>query len=145
MSLDVRYKQRFQNYSKAFNLLKDALHEKEIGDYSDLELQGIIQRFEFTFELAWKTIKDYLEFINIKLEIVSPLYIIKECATSGVFAQADVHPEIFLEMLKSRNEMSHMYDEAEFRRTIKKIKDQFYPELDKIYFYFLNKEFEFNE
>ncbi|MDZ7616742.1 MAG: nucleotidyltransferase substrate binding protein, partial [Patescibacteria group bacterium] len=50
---DVRWKQRFQNYSRAFLLLRSALQEKRLDDFSDLEQEGIVHRFEYTYELAW--------------------------------------------------------------------------------------------
>lgn len=55
---DVRWKQRFQNYEKAIFYLQESIRRI---DLSDLERAGVIQIYEFTFELAWKTIKDYLE------------------------------------------------------------------------------------
>ena len=64
---DVRWQQRFQNFRRAFTLLREALENKNIDDYSDLEREGIIQRFEYTFELGWKTLKDYLEFNGVNL------------------------------------------------------------------------------
>jgi len=54
----IRWKQRFENFSKAFKTLKMGV---EVEQPNKLEQQGIIQSFEFTFELAWKTTKDYLE------------------------------------------------------------------------------------
>ena len=57
---DVRWKQRFQNFEKAYLLFEEALLDRPLKDYSKLEQEGIIQRFEYTFELAWKTIKDKL-------------------------------------------------------------------------------------
>lgn len=70
---DVRWKQRFQNYEKALHQLQCAV-EKPI--LSDLEKAGLIQIYEFTFELAWKTIKDFLE--NKKIEVSFPRDTIKE-------------------------------------------------------------------
>ena len=57
---DIRWKQRFQNFDRAFVLLRDAL-ENGPAALNQLEKEGVIQRFEYCFELAWKTIKDYLE------------------------------------------------------------------------------------
>jgi Nucleotidyltransferase substrate binding protein like len=61
MSADIRWHQRFQNFERGFILLRSALEGRGIEESSDLELEGLIQRFEYTFELAWKTLKDYLE------------------------------------------------------------------------------------
>ena len=54
-----RLKQRFNNFQKAYNLLKSVFENKSINDLSILEKEGVIQRFEYTYELAWKTLKDY--------------------------------------------------------------------------------------
>jgi hypothetical protein len=65
---DIRWEQRFSNYSKAFFRLKEAVSSVDFDDddefqdtLSDLEKEGLIQRFEYTHELAWKVIKDYIE------------------------------------------------------------------------------------
>ena len=55
MQEDIRWKQRFDNFDRAFTLLHSALQSRALDDFSDLEQEGIIQRFEYSFELAWKT------------------------------------------------------------------------------------------
>lgn len=55
---DIRWTQRFSNYKKALDKLGDAVSENEKEEMSDLEKEGLIQRFEYTFELAWKTLQD---------------------------------------------------------------------------------------
>ena len=57
---EIRWQQRYENFSMAIALLGEALEAKPIGEYSRLEQEGIVQRFEYTFELARKTIKDKL-------------------------------------------------------------------------------------
>jgi len=67
---DVRWKQRFQNFDRAFVLLRDGL-EPGPAALSPLEKEGIVQRFEYSFELAWKTLKDFLEESGL---VISPGY-----------------------------------------------------------------------
>ena len=61
-SPDIRWIQRFDNFKRAFARLSDACALAEQRDLSDLERQGLIQAFEFTHELAWNTLKDFLAF-----------------------------------------------------------------------------------
>ena len=61
MNQDIRWQQRFQNYAKAFALLRAVIKEKPVLSLSDLEKEGLIKRFEFTLELAWKTLKDKMQ------------------------------------------------------------------------------------
>ncbi|MFZ4779984.1 MAG: nucleotidyltransferase substrate binding protein, partial [Terrimicrobiaceae bacterium] len=58
---DIRWKQRFQNFTKALQALRNAVALAERRPLSELEQQGLIQAFEFTHELAWNVLKDYLE------------------------------------------------------------------------------------
>jgi len=137
---DIRWKQRFQNYRRAFGLLREALGDKGLEEYSDLEQEGIIQRFEYTFELCWKTFKDYLEFSGVKLTEATPRKVIKECAAVNIFGEAEMNPEVFLEMMLARNALSHTYDFEQFKQVIVKLKEQYFDELEKSYTYFMNKE-----
>ena len=136
---DVRYKQRFQNFGSAFNLLKSALESKDFDDFSDLELEGIVKRFEYTFELSWKLLKDYLEYEGIVFTIISPKSVLKESANKGFFKEAGMDAEIYLDMLNTRNISTHQYDFEEFMNAILKINGIFLNELKKQYEYFLNK------
>ena len=137
---DVRWKQRFHNFRRAFGLLREALENRSLDEYSDLEQEGIIQRFEYTFELGWKTFKDYLEFGGIMLTEATPRKVIKECAIVGIFSEAEIDAEVFMNMMLSRNALSHTYDIEQFKQIIVKIKEQYIFELEKTYRYFVNKE-----
>ena len=139
-SKDTRWKQRFQNYSRAFNLLRCALEEKDIAEYSALEQEGIIQRFEYTFELGWKTFKDYLEYSGVALTEATPRRVIKECATMGIFDDAGIDGNIYLQMMLARNALSHTYDFSRFAEVIAQIKSGYLRELEKEYAFFMNKE-----
>jgi nucleotidyltransferase substrate binding protein (TIGR01987 family) len=58
MIQDIRWQQRFNNLKEAFSQLSEAF---EMKSYSNIERQGLIKAFEFTYELAWNTLKDILE------------------------------------------------------------------------------------
>ena len=135
----ARWGQRFQRFSRAFGLLRSALESKALDEFSDLEREGIIQRFEYTFELGWKTFKDYLDFSGVSLIEATPRKVIKECAASHIFREAGIDPETYLDMLLSRNALSHMYDFEQFKIVIVKIKTCYLTEFEKEYKFFANK------
>lgn len=136
---DVRWLQRFQNFSRAVNLLRQAIAENEVSELTQLEQEGVIQRFEYTFELGWKTFKDYLEYSGVRLTEATARSVIKECATVGIFAAAEIDAEVYLEMMLARNALSHTYDFERFRKIIAKIETSYLSELEKEYDFFLAK------
>ena len=89
MSSDSRWKQRFDNFDRAFVLLRE-VYERKLDSLSRLEKEGAIQRFEVGFELAWKTIKDYLEESGVVVDPVTPRNVIKEAFTARLLDDADV-------------------------------------------------------
>ncbi|MFH0785367.1 MAG: nucleotidyltransferase substrate binding protein [Pseudomonadota bacterium] len=98
----IRWRQRYQNLNRAFLQLQEGIN---IQTPSNIEIQGIIQSFEFTFELAWKTLKDYLESQGVLCTF--PREVIKQAFHHGILADG----EIWLEMLNKRNLLAHTYDE----------------------------------
>ena len=104
---DVRWQQRFTNYKRALNNLTGAVHLSAQRPLTDLERQGLIQAFEFTHELAWKTLKDFLQ-----ARAVSGLYGSKD-TTREAFSQGLIADgELWMEMIRHRNLSTHTYDEA---------------------------------
>src|SRR5436853_1410551 len=103
---DVRWRQRLQSFRKAFGYLSKAAATARERELSDLEQQGLIQAFEFTHELAWNVLKDFLESrggIN--------LYGAKD-ATREAFAKALIEDgEAWMAMIQSRNRTSHTYNQ----------------------------------
>lgn len=86
---DIRWQQRFANFKRAFLLLREAM-EQDVEKLSQLEKEGIIQRFEYTFELAWKVLKDRMEHDGLVIDKISPKAVIKQaygsrfgCTNSG--------------------------------------------------------------
>lgn len=127
----ARWKQRFQNFEKAFTQLTEAV--ERFSELTDLEKEGMVQRFEFTFELSWKTLKDFLESQNVEAKF--PRDVIKEAFHYEIFENG----EVWLEMLEMRNLMSHTYDEEIFDRSVNEIVYHFYNEISKLYQYLKEK------
>lgn len=125
---DIRWQQRFNNFQRAFLLLREAM-ELEPDALSQLEKEGIIQRFEYTFELAWKTLKDRMEFDGIVLDKISPKAVVREAFATKYIDDA----ETWLKMVGDRNLMSHTYDFAKFEAVINTIREQYLPMLDDWY------------
>jgi nucleotidyltransferase substrate binding protein (TIGR01987 family) len=103
---DLRWKQRFNNYKKALSQLKYAIELKRQRALSDLENQGLIQSFEFTYELGWNTLKDYLVWQGIE-GIVGSRDTIREAFSRCLIADGD----IWMKMLVDKNGTSHTYNE----------------------------------
>ena len=103
---DVRWRQRLQSFRKAFRRLSDAATIAGTRELSDLEQQGLIQAFEFTHELAWKTLKDFLESKGV------PNIYGSKVATPEAFATGLIEDgEVWMAMIESRNQTSHSYNE----------------------------------
>lgn len=124
---DIRWKQRFQNFEKAFKFLKDAVEKK---DYSAIEVSGLVQAFEFTFELGWKTIKDFLYQQGIETRF--PREAIKE----GFKTQITEDGHTWIHMLEKRNELSHTYNETVAEQAVEIIKHRYYGAIAQVYEFF---------
>jgi nucleotidyltransferase substrate binding protein (TIGR01987 family) len=131
-----RWQQRFSNFTKSFKLLYSASDGKQIDDFDDLQQEGLVQRFQYNFELLWKTLKDYLEYQDVQIEIISPKNVIKVAAASNLLELIGINGEILLDMANSRNLLSHTYDGNEFKKILIKIKKEYLPEMKKIHDYF---------
>ena len=128
---DIRWKQRFQNFLKAFTLMKEAIDA--FDTLSDLEKEGLVQRFEYTFELAWKTLKDFLEAKGVELSF--PRDVIKE----GFSTQIIANGEVWIEMLDNRNLTAHTYEEKIFKEVLQNIRTKYYSAIAELITY-LEKE-----
>ena len=126
MEQDIRWKQRYQNYSDAYKQLEFAV--KTISDPSDLEKEGTIQRFEFTHELAWKVMKDYLEYEGIQ-GITGSRSASREAFKIGLIFNG----QIWMDMIESRNRTVHTYQEEILRNEYSKIIVHYYPAFEEFY------------
>lgn len=104
---DIRWIQRLNHFEKAMAQLTEAITLARQRELSKLERQGLIQAFEFTHELAWNTMKDFLEERGHQ-----PIYGSRDASRAFVKAGLLEHGEIWMEMIQSRNQTTHTYNES---------------------------------
>lgn len=134
MNPDIRWKQRFANFDRAFVLLREAL-ERGPSALSMLEKEGVIQRFEYSFELAWKTVKDYLEQSGLIISPVTPRQVLKEAFAAKLLADG----QVWIDMLDHRNLLSHTYDFSVFSKAVDAIAARYLPAMATLHEFFLNE------
>ncbi|WP_440616156.1 nucleotidyltransferase substrate binding protein [Cysteiniphilum sp. 6C5] len=105
---DIRWLQRFDNYQKALSQLQSAVTLAHQRPLSLLEKQGLIQGFEYTHELAWKTLKDFLKHRGNTEDIFGSKDATRQAFANGLIDNGD----IWMQMIQSRNLTSHTYDES---------------------------------
>ena len=117
MNTDIRWKQRFVNFTKALKSLKNGV---ESNPTSDLELEGVIQRFEFTWELAWQTLQDVLVKRGITT-IKGPNPVVQEAGNLQIITNLVEWDN----MRRDRNKASHTYDAVMVNEIVNKIKSDY--------------------
>lgn len=120
-----RLYEKLNDYKRATQRLKEAT---EIQLKDDIVYDGVIQRFEFTFELSWKLMKMFLEFTGIT-EIKSPRTTIREAFAYGLIEDG----EQWIDMMVDRNKTSHLYDEEEAKLIYEKVKKTYSHLLSNLY------------
>lgn len=123
MQADIRWVQRFQNLTKAFLFLQAALDQKQLNP---LERTGVIQAYEFTFELAWNTLKDYLTSEGVEASF--PREVLKKAYQYGLIDDGD----LWMDMLEKRNLMAHSYDEDRALTALGLIRNQYAPQFERL-------------
>ena len=119
-----RFEERKQDLINATNRLKEALNEEE----NEIMIDAVLHRYEFTFELAWKTLKDYLEYLGITVNTGSPREVIKESFAHELISDG----EIWIKMMLARNSLSHLYDEETSRQVYNEIKSEYIYQIEKL-------------
>ena len=125
---DIRWKQRFQNFDRAFVLLRDAM-ENGPDALNQLEKEGVIQRFEYCFELAWKTIKDYLEAGGYVFAIVTPRQVLKDAYGAKILDDG----QVWIDMLDHRNLLSHTYSLVIFEQAVEAIHTRYLAGIEQLH------------
>lgn len=115
------------NYISAVQRLNEAVTEYLQGGSTTVR-DGVIQRFEFTFELAWKSLKEYMEDQGISSDMQFPKKVLREAYMYKILQQE----EPWLDMLQARNTTSHVYDDATAAKIAELICTSFLPELQAL-------------
>lgn len=137
MNHDIRWQQRFHNYERAFLRLQEAV---EMQSLNELERNGLIQRFEFTLDLAWKTLKDFLEEQGFSFK-PSPKDTVRLAQQSGYIAYA----QELIDGLEIRNALSHDYSGEKFEQAEPALRNDVFPALRKLYTFFAEQIQESNK
>lgn len=122
---DIRWRQRFNHFNKALAQLREAVALAEKRPLSNLESQGLIQAFEFTHELAWKTMKDFLEHRGVQ-----DLYGSKDSTRAAFKTNLIASGDVWMNMIQSRNLTSHTYNEAVAAQIAADIRHRYFSEFE---------------
>ena len=128
---DIRWIQRFKNFEKAFFRLKEALEAEQLNE---LERNGVVQRFEFTLELCWNVLKDYMQEQGLEFQL-TPKGTFRQAQKSGLIDFG----EVLIDALEVRNVLSHDYDGEEFEIAEGKIRNEIFPSIEKVYSFFADQ------
>ena len=124
---DIRWMQRANHYDKALSQLKEAVELAERRQLSRLEAQGLIQGFEYTHELAWKTLKDFLEARGVR-----DLYGSRDTSRAAFRTGLIDNAETWMEMIQSRNLTTQTYNEATAAQIVAAILGAYFAEFQPL-------------
>jgi nucleotidyltransferase substrate binding protein (TIGR01987 family) len=127
MKQDIRWVQRYQHFCQAFEQLKNAVELADQRDLSDLEEQGLIQAFEYTHELAWNTLKDFLEHQGLQ-----HLYGSKDSSRKAFKKGLIENGDVWMDMINSRNLSSHTYNKDISRKIAGAIRKDYHREFETL-------------
>lgn len=122
MSQDIRYKQRLQNYKRALLMVQEGVQAYTVRPLTNMEKQGFIKSFEFTYELAWNLMRDYSLYQGHQ-EIRGSRDAIRLALSMNLISDG----ETWMDMLESRNMSSHTYDENTAEEIMQKIVTRYFP------------------
>jgi nucleotidyltransferase substrate binding protein (TIGR01987 family) len=124
-----RWMYRFDNYKRAFMLLREAIEMMEVRPLSQLEKEGVIQRFEYTWELALKMLNDYLSYEGKILNRITPASVIRAAFEAKIIKEGD----LWMQAMDARNKMSHVYDVKKFEEVIAHIHSHYLQLFDDLH------------
>lgn len=124
---DVRWLQRLNNFRKALARLNDAVETAQTRALSELEKQGVIQAFEYTYELSWKLLQDYLRWQGYE-HLTGSRDVTREAFAAGLITQG----ETWMRMLQDRNLTSHSYNEETANAILTNVQSHYHDLLNEL-------------
>lgn len=125
-----RWHYRLDVYGRAFARLRQIMEVASERELAEIEKEGAIQRFEYTWELAWKLMKDYLEGSGVVFATITPGSVLKAALKANLIENG----EDWMDALDARNKMSHVYDVEAFETVLADISARFLLLLEALYF-----------
>ena len=119
---------KLDNFKKAVKRLNEANTAYKSDTQNCIYRDSLIKRYEFTFELAWKTLKEFIDYEGYALSIASPKNVIAFAYREGFLDDE----KLWLDMLESRNLVTHDYDDELSDRIAQKISDRFCKQLQAL-------------
>jgi nucleotidyltransferase substrate binding protein (TIGR01987 family) len=133
MTEDIRWKQRFSNFNKAYEDLNAEVALRASRPLSRLEEKGLIQSFEYTHELAWNVLKDYLADVAGTTGLMGSKDTTREAFKRGLIEDG----EAWMDMIKSRNLTSHVYDQETAKAIANDISQRYHAQFAGLQAHFL--------
>lgn len=127
MNQDIRWKQRFENLEKAIKRLNEALEAENKDPNNHLYQIAVIGSFQFTYELCWKTLKDFLKYNGVDVSL--PREVIKQAFHHKLLSDG----MLWIEMLEERNIMAHVYQDIAAKKALDNIKNKYVTAIFELY------------
>lgn len=124
---EIRWQQRFDNLQRAYRRLGWALEMQQQDPESDLIRMAVIKAYEFTFELSWKTLKDFLAYNGIDAKL--PREVLKQAFATGLITDG----QLWIDMLEERNPMAHTYDDSRAKKAVQLIQEHYLAGMEQLH------------
>jgi nucleotidyltransferase substrate binding protein (TIGR01987 family) len=133
MSQDIRWLQRFENLEKALERLNEAIAAESKEPKNHLYQIAVIGSYQFTYELCWKTLKDFLKYNGVDASL--PREVIKQAFHHNLISDG----MLWIEMLEERNIMAHVYQDAAASKALDNIKKRYIVAILELYNFLKSK------
>ena len=128
MATEERSRQRFENFTRALGRLREALAIPE-DEISDMERESLVQRFHYTFELAWQVLADGLEREGVTLDAATPRRAVREAFAAGLLDDG----QLWFDMIADRNRTVHTYDETRLEAVVANVRARYFAAFEALH------------